>query len=44
MAGVRHLGAAQPIRHQSVETHMLSGSFAGKATVNVCGDTHHEPA
>ena len=42
--GDRQLGASQPIRHQPVETHMLFGSFAGKATVNLCGDAHHEPA
>jgi hypothetical protein len=27
-----------------VEAHMLFGGFADKATVNLCRDTHHEPA
>ncbi len=38
------LGASKPIRHKPVEAHMLFGSFADKATVNLCRDTHHEPA
>jgi hypothetical protein len=38
------LGASKPIRHKPVEAHMLFGSFANKATVNLCRDTHHEPA
>jgi len=37
-------GASKPIRHKPVEAHMLFGSFADKATVNLCRDTHHEPA
>jgi len=38
------LGASKPIRHKPVEAYMLFGSFADKATVNLCRDTHHEPA
>ena len=38
------LGASKPIRHKPVEAHMLFGSFADQATVNLCRDTHHEPA
>ena len=39
---VPQLGASKPIGHKPVETHMLFGSFTGKAAVNLCRDTHHE--
>ena len=38
------LRASKPIRHEPVKAHMLFGSFTDKATVNLCRDTHHEPA
>ena len=37
-------GAGKPIRHKPVEAHVLFGSFADKATVDLCRDPHHEPA
>ena len=41
---IRRLRASKPIRYKPVEAHMLFGCFADKATVDLCRDTHHEPA
>ena len=38
------LRAGKPIRHEPVKAHMLFGGFTGKATVNLCRDTYHEPS
>jgi uncharacterized protein len=37
-------GPRKPVRHEPVEAHVLFGSFADKATVDLCRDAHHEPA
>ena len=42
--GSSWLGASKPIRHKPVEAHMLFGSVADKTAVNLCRNTHHEPA
>jgi len=44
MDGASRSSASEPIRHKPVEAHMLFGSFADKAAVNLCRDAHHEPA
>ncbi len=38
------LRSSEPVRHEPVEAHVLFGGFAGKAPVNLCRDTYHEPA
>ena len=38
------LRASKSIRHEPVKAYVLFGSFADKAAVDLCRDTHHEPA
>jgi hypothetical protein len=40
----REAGASKPIRHKPVEAHVLFCSFADKTALNLCRNTHHEPA